>query len=55
MVNRPLDVLDRLVKELNDYNQHDMLDGYLNSLAELFNDELKLLGLPIIEKVGEDE
>ena len=50
--NRALKVLDILIEELNSYNQPDMLNGYLNSLADKVNWDLQLLGLDIIHKVG---
>ena len=47
-VNRPLSVLEQLVTTLNQYNESDMLDGYLDALADIYNEELELLGLDTI-------
>ena len=50
------DFIRVLVDELNLLNGHDMLDGYLDCLAESFNEELEALKIPVKFKTyGEDE
>lgn len=48
-------LLLKLLKELNDYNQPDQLDGYLNGLAMENNYLLEQLGLPLLEVVNQEE
>ena len=48
MNNRPLDLLEKIVEEINNSNK----DGKLDYMAEAFNWELQLLGLDIIRKGG---
>jgi hypothetical protein len=48
------ELVEKLVKELNMYNQHDMLGGYLDGLTD-YNEELEHLGLPTFEATGTDE
>lgn len=43
------EVLKDMVQEISTYNQGDMLNGYMNSLAEQFNASLNSLGLPEIK------
>lgn len=43
--------LHALLEELSAYNQPDMLDGYLNPVAEQFNERLTQMGLPTIDVV----
>lgn len=51
----PRDVLGYLAATLNAYNAGDMLEGYLDPLAEEFNPALEGLGLPTITPFGEGE
>lgn len=48
-------LLRELLVKLNEYNAHDMLDGYLNGLGAEFNGRLHEMHLLQIEQVGEDE
>lgn len=41
-------VMRDLIASINQYNSKDMLDGYMDGLAEEFNDRLDSLGLPLI-------
>lgn len=52
MADQAREVLEQLVKALTVYNQPDMLEGYLNPLAEEFNQRLESLELPTIEVVA---
>lgn len=54
-INRPLSVLEKLVTTLNQYNESDMLDGYLDALADIYNEDLELLGLDTIKRVGNED
>lgn len=47
-------ILKELIERLNIYNGEDMLEGYLNPLADL-NPQLKKLGLPEIELVNDED
>lgn len=49
------EVLEQLVLALTTYNQQDMLGGYLNQLAEEFNQRLEALGLPTLDYVEADD
>ena len=49
------EVLELLVARLSMYNQGDMLEGYLNPLAEEFNERLEALGLPTIDEVDDED
>jgi len=51
MARQEREVLEQLVRALSTYNQDDMLGGYLNPLAEEFNQRLEALELPAIEVV----
>lgn len=53
MENKALELLKRLVKAIDDCNEPDQLDGYLNFLARDFNEELEELGVQTIGKHGE--
>ena len=44
-------LLEELVEMLNIYNKEDMLDGYLNSLGQMFNERLSRLGISKIKEV----
>lgn len=46
-------LLRDLVVGLNAYNAGDMLQGYLDPIAEDYNDRLAAAGLPTIEAYGE--
>lgn len=48
------DLLLLLLEDLSIYNGRDMLDGYLNALADRYNKPLTLMNLPTIVRVGED-
>jgi len=47
------ELLEELLERLSMYNQGDMLEGYLNPLADEFNERLEALELPTIEEVEE--
>jgi hypothetical protein len=51
-MSRALEVLQALVEELSQYNDADMLDGYMNSLSDKYKEDLAELGLPTIKKPG---
>jgi len=48
-------ILESLVEALSMYNQRDMLGGYLNPLADEFNQRLESLELPTIELVADED
>lgn len=43
------DLLEALVRELNDCNSSEQLNGYLDYLAREFNRDLAGWGLPLLE------
>jgi hypothetical protein len=47
-------ILIELVEQLSTYNETDMLNGYLNPLAQQFNTALQELNMPIIKLVNEE-
>lgn len=48
-------LLEDLIKDLNAMNQPDMLNGYLNSLADEYNHRLDGLDMDGIQVIGEEE
>ena len=44
-----------LVDCISVYNKRDMLEGYLNPIADLFNSDLKELGINTIEKYNSED